>query len=331
MNSLNDKRVLVTGAGGFIGSHLVEALLPLTGEVTALLHYDSRPHWGNLEFLPPNALESLRVISGDVCDPFFTRKATQGMDCVFHLAALISIPYSYQAPTAFFQTNLMGTLSVLEACREAKVMRLVCTSTSECYGTARAERIDENHPLQAQSPYAASKIAADKAIESYVCSFETPAVIMRPFNAYGPRQSARAIIPTIITQALSDAPTIRLGALDPTRDLTYVEDVAQGFIAAASTPGGEGEVFNLGVGQTISIGELAKLILEIAGVEKPIETDRDRIRPQASEVMRLISDNSKARERLGWSPRVSLREGLGRAIEFVRGRLGFYKSGRYTV
>lgn len=331
MCDLQNQQVLVTGAGGFIGSHLAEALVPRCAKVTALIHYDSRPHWGNLEFLPREILDSIEVISGDVSDPHFMRRLVEGRGVVFHLAALIAIPYSYISPTIFFNTNVMGTLNVLEACRESGVKRAIFTSTSECYGTARSVPINENHPLQAQSPYSASKIGADKAVESFYCAYGAPVVTVRPFNTYGPRQSARAIIPTIISQTLSDSPVLQLGTLSPVRDMTYVSDTAAGFIAAAEAEGVEGEVINLGFGEGYAIGDLVERIFSLTGVRKEIVCQEQRIRPEKSEVMRLISDNTRARERLGWSPKVGLDEGLQNTIEFVKSRPDFYKANQYSV
>ncbi|MBI1387405.1 MAG: NAD-dependent epimerase/dehydratase family protein [bacterium] len=331
MNDLSQAHVLVTGAGGFIGSHLVEALVARAGRVTAMTHYDARPRWSNLEYAPTSVLDAVETVAGDVTDPHFVRTLVKGKTHVFHLAALISIPYSYAAPTAYFQTNVLGTVNVLEACLREEVERAVFTSTSECYGTALRTPIDEEHPLQAQSPYSASKIGADKAVESFVRSFDLPAVTVRPFNTYGPRQSARAVIPTIISQALSDAPSIQLGALSPKRDLTYVSDTAEGFIAAALAPGAVGETINLGVGETISIGELAAMVQELTGTGKPIECDEKRLRPEASEVMHLISDNRKARELTGWAPRVSLRDGLRKTIEFVKQHPDFFDIRRFSI
>ena len=331
MLKLEDAKVFVTGAGGFIGSHLVESLVPLCGQVAALVHYDSRPEWSNLEFLPEEILDSIIVVQGDVTDPHFMAHAIQGSDVVFHLAALIAIPYSYTAPEAFIRTNLLGTLHVLEAARDAEVRRVVTVSTSECYGTARFTPMNEQHPLQAQSPYSASKIGADKVVESYHHAFEVPAVIVRPFNTYGPRQSARAVVPTIISQALSDVASIRLGLLTPVRDLTYVTDTVSGLIAAACAENVEGETINLGVGEGISVEELTRRILTLVGSEKEILSEELRIRPEKSEVHQLVSDNTKARSLLGWEPMVSLDEGLKRTIEFVQAHPDFYKPGEYIL
>lgn len=331
MKPLEQSKILITGAGGFIGSHLTERLAERCPEVTALLHYDSRPHWGNLEYLPEQVKETIEVVAGDITDPHFMRYIIQGKDYVFHLAALIAIPFSYVAPAAYFQTNVLGTLNILEACRQEGVSRLLCTSTSECYGTARTVPISEEHPLQAQSPYSASKIGADKAVESFYLSFDLPVVTVRPFNTYGPRQSARAVLPTIITQVLSDADEIRLGSLDPKRDLTYATDTCDGFIAAASTDGIDGETVNLGVGQTISIGDLVERIFKLTGIQKKVVCDQSRIRPEKSEVMQLISDNSKAKRIMNWEPKVDLDTGLLKMIEFIRQNPEFYKVGQYTL
>lgn len=333
MHFFQSKNILVTGAGGFIGSHLTEALAPLCQHVTAMVHYDSRPQWSNLEFVDRALLNQIRVVSGDITDAHFVRRIIHDhrIDVVFHLAALIAIPYSYTAPNIFFQTNVLGTLNVVEACRCESVERVICTSTSECYGTARSVPISEEHPLQAQSPYSASKIGADKVAESYYCAFNTPIVILRPFNTYGPRQSARAIVPTIISQLLSDNPVIKLGSLDPVRDLTYIGDTVAGFLAAAASPNLEGEVINLGVGQGVTIGELVVLLSKLTNIKKEIQCDNTRIRPVKSEVLKLISDNSKAKERMGWEPAVSLEDGLIRTIEFIRSNRHLYKPELYQV
>jgi NAD dependent epimerase/dehydratase len=332
MNSLKQEHVLVTGAGGFIGSHLVEALVPVCSKVTALIHYDSRSDWGNLEFLPKEILDSVEVVGGDVTDPFFVQQLVRGKNLVFHLAALIAIPFSYLAPSAYFRTNVEGTLNILEACRRSDVRRLICTSTSECYGTARTVPIDESHPLQAQSPYSASKISADKAAESYYCSFNLPVVTVRPFNTYGPRQSSRAVIPTIITQTLSDSPVVRLGSLSPRRDLTYVTDTVSGFIAAAVSENPvHGEVVNLGVGQSISIGELVEKVFTLTGIRKEIRCEDERVRPEKSEVMQLLSDNRKAQALLDWKPVMELEQGLLQTIRFIQEHAEFYKVEQYTI
>lgn len=325
----------VTGAGGFIGSHLVEALIAAGWRVRALVHYNSRSHDGWLETVAqdthPGAPAALEIVRGDVADPFQMRELVAGCDLVFHLAALIGIPYSYVAPASYVQTNLVGTLNLAEAALQAGVKRFIHTSTSETYGTALYTPMDESHPLQAQSPYAASKIAADKMIESFTRSFGLPAITVRPFNTYGPRQSTRAVIPTIITQALHGK-VIRLGSLSPVRDLTYVGDTVAGFLAAAGAPAAaDGTVVNLGTGMGVCIGDLAKTIFEILGGSFEIRTEEARQRPALSEVMELISDNSRARASLGWSPRVALRQGLEQTIAWVDAHRGAFKSGQYAV
>ena len=327
---LRGRRVLVTGAGGFIGSHLAEALVREGAEVSALVRYNANSQVGNLAYADPELLGAMRVLHGNVEDGDYMRHAIEGQDVVFHLAALIAIPYSYVAPRAYVRANVEGTLNVLEAARRLGVARVLHTSTSEVYGTALRVPIDEEHPLQGQSPYSASKIGADKMAESYYRSFDTPVVTVRPFNTFGPRQSARAFIPTIISQALA-RDTIRLGALDPQRDMTFVSDTVEGFIAAALAPGIEGETINLGTGETHTIGHFASRILELMGASKPIEHDAARVRPSKSEVGRLVSDNGKARERLGWEPRIGVDEGLRRTIEFVSANQRLYDPERYSV
>ncbi len=325
------ERVLVTGSAGFIGSHLTETLVAQGFEVRAMTHYNSQNNWGWLETLAGDVLSHIEVFPADVCDPFAVRKAVEGCTLVFHLAALIAIPYSYRAPASYVETNIKGTLNVLQACLDTGVQRLVHTSTSETYGTAQYMPIDENHPLVGQSPYAASKIAADKLAESYYLSFGLPVATIRPFNTFGPRQSARAVIPSIISQALSGADSIQLGALHPVRDLNYVKDTVAGFLAAARTPQAVGTVTNIGRGEGISIGDLAKAILEICGSEAQIECKADRKRPDKSEVQRLICDNQKALEALGWSPQYELRQGLEQTVEWMRVNLDRYKPNLYNV
>ncbi|MBI4762511.1 MAG: GDP-mannose 4,6-dehydratase [Chloroflexota bacterium] len=324
----NGRQALVTGAGGFIGSHLVEALLRKGAKVRAFVRYTSRGDLGLLKLLDPADLAQLEIITGDLRDEHAVRDAVKGCGVVFHLGALISIPYSYVHPAEVAAVNFMGTLNVLMACREHGVGRLVHTSTSEVYGTARQTPINESHVLQAQSPYSASKIGADKLVESFIAVYSLPAVTVRPFNTFGPRQSARAVIPTIITQALA-SDEIRLGSLTTTRDFTFVSDTVSGFLCAAETPGVEGAVFNLGTGEEISIGALAQRILSQIGRTVRITEDRQRLRPEASEVLRLVSDNSLAVQRLGWRPSVSLDEGLKQTIEWMRGNLDRYKVGAY--
>lgn len=323
-----DRHVLVTGAGGFIGSHLTERLVALGAKVRAFAHYNSRRDPGLLRQLPPATFARLELIAGDLRDPQTVRDAVAGTETVFHLGALISIPYSYLHPGEVAETNFIGTLNMLQACRDLKVERLVHTSTSEVYGTARRVPIDEGHPLQGQSPYSASKIGADKLAESFFCAYELPVVTVRPFNTYGPRQSARAVIPTIITQALNGS-TIRLGNLDTKRDFTFVDDTVDGFLRAAEASGVEGGVFNLGTGRDIRIGDLADLIVRKTGRQVEIAIDPARLRPEASEVMHLISDNRLAQDRLGWSPRTALDEGLERTIEWIRAHLELYQVGTY--
>lgn len=326
-NPLTGSRVLVTGAGGFIGSELVRRLDALGAEVRVFLRYTSRAELGLLKYLPENTRDSLDLVFGDLRDPDAVEKAVQGVDVVFHLGALISIPYSYIHPVEVVHSNVLGTLNVLQACRQHGA-RLVHTSTSEVYGTALRVPIDEGHPLQGQSPYSASKIGADKLVESYFRAFDVQAVTVRPFNTYGPGQSARAVIPTIITQALTmDA--VHLGNLDAKRDFTYVSDTVEGFIKAAQTERVAGETFNLGYGDEVSIGELADLIIELVGRPVKVVVDEERLRPEKSEVMRLLSDNTKAREVLGWHPQVDIREGLYYTIAWIREHLDLYRVGTY--
>jgi len=323
------KKVVVTGAGGFIGSHLVDALVAAGAATTAVVRYNSGSLIGNLAFMDAETRKTMRVVSGNIEDSDFVYQTIKGHDIVFHLAALIAIPYSYEAPRSYVRTNVEGTLNVLEAARHYDVARVVHTSTSEVYGTALKTPIDESHPLQGQSPYSASKIAADKLAESYYRSFATPVMTLRPFNTFGPRQSARAFIPTIISQAL-DCDEVRLGALTPERDMTYVSDTVAGFMAAATAPGIEGMTINLGTGETYSVGWFAKRILNLMTVDKPIIQEEERLRPTQSEVMKLVSDNTRARDIMGWSPKVSLDDGLRRAIEFVRKYRSFYQTDGYV-
>ncbi|WP_319004830.1 GDP-mannose 4,6-dehydratase [Microvirga lenta] len=324
------KNILVTGAGGFIGSHLVEALLQRGANVTAMVRYNSASAIGNLKFLPDDLRSRLKVAAGNIEDSDFVYRAVEGQDIVLHLAALIAIPYSYVAPRSYVRTNVEGTLNVLEAARRLGTKRVVHTSTSEVYGTAVRAPIDEDHPLQGQSPYSASKIGADKVADSYYLSFDTPVVVLRPFNTFGPRQSARAFIPTIISQAL-ERPEIHLGSLTPQRDMTFVADTVEGFILAGTVPGIEGETINLGTGETYSIGDFAQRILRIMGADKPIVHDPARDRPSKSEVMKLVSDNAKAARLLGWRPKTSLDDGLSQAIDFVSANRGLYAPQTYSV
>ena len=326
----NGKNVLVTGAGGFIGSHLAEALVRAGATTTAMVRYNSGSLIGNLAFSDPEVRKAMRIVSGTIEDSDFVNKVVDGQNYVFHLAALIGIPYSYEAPRAYVRTNIEGTLNVLEAARRCGVARVVHTSTSEVYGTAIRTPIDEGHPLQGQSPYSATKIGADKIAESYYRAFATPVTTLRPFNTFGPRQSARAFIPTVISQAFK-CDTIRLGSLAPERDMTFVSDTVAGFMAAATAPGIDGETINLGTGETHSIGWFVKLILDLMGVEKPVVQEDERLRPALSEVMKLVSDNRRAKERMGWSPAVSIKEGLRRTIAFVRDNPSLYRTDAYLT
>lgn len=325
--SLDNMPVLVTGAGGFIGSRLVEALAGRGARVRAFVRYNSRGNVGLLKTLPPAVQDRVEIIMGDLRDEDALEKAADGPALVFHLGALISIPYSYQHPVEVVRTNILGTLAVLQACRRHGC-RLIHTSTSEVYGTALRVPIDEQHPLQGQSPYSASKIGADKLVESYYRAFGVPAVTIRPFNTFGPGQSARAVIPTIITQALQ-AEEIHLGNLEARRDFTYLDDTVSAFIKAAEIPDLEGETFNLGSGSEVSVRELTEEIVALTNSRARVIVDEERLRPEKSEVLRLLADNSKARRVLGWSPQVSLREGLIKTIEWVRANMDFYRPGKY--
>ena len=322
------KKVLVTGAGGFIGSHLTEQLVGAGADVRAFVHYNALGSWGWLDESPVRS--DIEIVAGDVCDRDSVRQAMQDTEIVFHLAALIGIPYSYHAPASYVRTNVEGTLNVLQSARELGVERVIHNSTSEAYGTARYVPIDEKHPLQGQSPYSATKIGADKLAEAFHLSFGLPVVTVRPFNTFGPRQSARAVIPTIITQCLT-GDVVRLGNLAPTRDLNYVSNTVDGFILAAATPEAIGRTINLGSGREISIGDLVKLIIHL--IERPvsIETKESRVRPDKSEVQRLVADNTLARTLLGWEPVISLEEGLERTIEWMRQHLGRYRPDVYTI
>lgn len=321
--------VVVTGAGGFIGSHLAEHLLELGAELTAFVRYTSRGDHGFLELLGSRKKE-LRVIAGDVSDLETVRSAVRGAEFVFHLAALPGIPYSYLHPREVFQVNAGGTLNVLLAAREAGGARVIVTSTSEVYGTARYVPIDERHPKQPQSPYAASKVAADAMALSFHAAYGLPVTIVRPFNTYGPRQSDRAIIPTIIAQALTRE-EILLGNLTPTRDFTFVTDTVEGLLAVGACSAATGEEVNLGSGQEVSVGELAGEIIAAVGRAVAVRQDPARMRPESSEVTRLLADNSKARHLAGWSPRVSLAEGLRRTVEWVKERLDLYDPASYRI
>lgn len=323
----HNQTVLVTGAAGFIGSRLTETLVQQGAQVRAFVRYTSRGELGLLNFLPSAILSEIELVFGDLRDAEAIEQAAKRADLIYHLGALISIPYSYLHPVEVVQTNILGTLNVLQACRKFDC-RLIHTSSSEVYGTALQVPIDETHPLQGQSPYSASKIGADKLVESYYRSFGVRAVTIRPFNTYGPSQSARAVIPTIITQALTKQ-TVYLGNLDALRDFTYVDDTVDAFIKAGQTDGIDGETFNLGSGSEISIRDLAAHIFDLIGTTPEVEVDDERIRPALSEVQRLLADNSKARQVLAWSPQVDLREGLSRTIQWIREHLDFYHIGHY--
>jgi dTDP-glucose 4,6-dehydratase len=329
---LSSKRVLVTGAGGFIGSHLVEQLVELGAEVRAFVRYNSRSDYALLNTLPQKVQDSIEVISGDLRDGDAITKAVAGCDVVFHLGAVISIPYSYVHPLETTNSNVIGTLNVLLACRDHGVERLIHTSTSEVYGTALQVPISETHPLQGQSPYSAGKIGADKLAESFYRAFDLPVITIRPFNTFGPRQSARAVIPTIITQALTKD-VIRLGSLEPRRDFTYIADTVRGFLMAAAidNPAALGQVFNLGTGEDISIGELVEVVRNLVQRDFVVETENQRIRPVKSEVMRLIADNSRAREHLGWQPTYNIQDGLEETMNWIGKNLDFYHVGRYEI
>lgn len=334
---LEGRRILVTGADGFIGSHLAEALVRAGHRVRAFVLYNSFNSWGWLDQSPAEIRRSLDVFAGDVRDPYGVRKAMESCDVVMHLAALIAIPYSYHSPQAYVETNISGTLNVLQAARDLGVARVVHTSTSEVYGTARVVPIDEEHPLQGQSPYSATKIAADQLALAFHRSFDLPVTVLRPFNTYGPRQSARAVIPATIIQLLAGNRRVKLGAVHPTRDFNFVSDTVRGFIAAARSDNAVGEVINVGSNFEVSIGETARLIADAVGAPLDIERDPVRVRPAASEVDRLWADNSKAKRLLGWEPEFAgidgLKRGLSHTVEWFRqpSNLQAYKSDVYNI
>jgi len=324
-------KVLLTGAGGFIGSHLTEELVRQGEEVRAFVRYNSRDERGLLEDLPKEVQNQFEVVAGDLKDPDGVKKAVKGCAKVYHLGALIAIPYSYIHPFNFIQTNVAGTAHLLNAClEEGSIQRIIHTSTSEVYGTAQYVPIDEKHPLQAQSPYSASKIAADKLAESYYLSFGLPVTTLRPFNTFGPRQSLRAIIPTIISQILGDK-RVRLGNTRPRRDFLFVKDTVRGFITLGKCDEAVGKVVNIGTGKDISIGELVEKILGMMGEEKRVEVEDQRIRPEKSEVMQLLSDTRLAQSLFGWIPRYSLEDGLKETIEWYRKNLSRFKVGSYPL
>lgn len=328
--SWTGKPVLVTGAGGFIGSHLVEALVEAGAAVTAFVHYRSSGAPGLLSMAPLPVRRAIRLVAGDLRDPDAVSRAAAGQQVIFHLGALIAIPYSYQHPVDVVHTNVTGTLNALLAARHAGVERFVHTSTSEVYGTARQVPITEDHPLSPQSPYAASKVGADALVTAFHRSYDLPTVTVRPFNTYGPRQSGRAVIPSIAAQALH-ADEVRLGALTPTRDFTFVTDTVAGFLALATSDGAVGRTVNLGSGREITIGDLAGRIVEATGRDLPIVSTEERLRPAASEVERLLADATLARALTRWEPRVSLRDGLGQVIAFLRTHPTWTQVDRYEV
>jgi NAD dependent epimerase/dehydratase len=327
---ISRKKALVTGAAGFIGSHLVEGLLKKGYDVKAFVHYNSRNDWGWIDTFDPSTKKQVEVVTGDLRDPFVVKKAVEGCAKVFHLGALIAIPYSYRAPQEYVQTNITGTLNICQSALELGVERVLHTSTSEVYGTAQYVPIDEKHPLQGQSPYSASKIGADKIAESYHLSFQLPVTTIRPFNTYGPRQSSRAIIPTIISQALTQD-KIKLGSLTPVRDLNYVQDTVNGFITASETPATIGHTYNLAQGMGITVGELAQKILKILKIEKPIVSDDERVRPENSEVLRLIGASQKALTEMNWKPETSLDTGLTETIHWIQKNIQYFKTDIYNV
>lgn len=329
--NLKGKKVLVTGACGFIGSHLVERLVEKGARVKAFVFYNSFGHWGWLDSLPKEKLEGIEVFSGDVRDFACVKKAMAGREVVFHLAALIGIPYSYIAPESYVDTNVKGTLNILSTARESGIEKMVHTSTSEVYGTAQYVPIDEKHPLQGQSPYSATKIAADMLAESFFRSFGIPVAICRPFNTYGPRQSRRAIIPTILTQTLARKKEIYLGNIKTTRDFNYVTDTVEGFIKIAESEKSVGKVINIGSGQEISIASLVKRISKIAGLDIQVKKDPRRVRPSKSEVLRLCADNTKAEKILRWKPEVSLEKGLMKTVEWLKKNQDQYRGSLYNV
>ncbi|MCG4662740.1 NAD-dependent 4,6-dehydratase LegB [[Clostridium] innocuum] len=325
------KKVLVTGADGFIGSHLTERLLEKGYQVRAFVYYNSFNNWGWLDTLPKQKLEKLEIFSGDIRDPNGVREAMKGIDIVFHLAALIAIPFSYHSPDSYVDTNIKGTLNILQAARDLNIERVLVTSTSEVYGTAQYVPIDEKHPYQGQSPYSATKIGADRIAESFYRSFNLPVTIVRPFNTYGPRQSARAVIPTIITQLLAGKTEIKLGSLTPTRDFNFVKDTADGFIAIAESKNTVGEEINIATQKEVTIGELANELIKQINPSAKIVCETERLRPEKSEVNRLLGDNSKILKLTGWTPNYSLQEGLAETIEFLKNNLDKYKIDIYNI
>lgn len=328
---LSGKKVLVTGSEGFIGSHLTQRLVELGADVTALVEYNSFNSWGWIDTFDKNIKDNLRVVTGDIREYDGMKRIIKGQEVVLHLAALIAIPYSYLSPMAYVRTNVEGTTNVLEACREYDVQKVVHTSTSETYGTALYVPIDEKHPMQGQSPYSASKIAADKMAESYFRSFSVPVATIRPFNTYGPRQSARAVIPTIISQILAGVREIKLGSMTPTRDFNFVGDTAEAFVKVAQSDKTVGEVVNAGSNYEISIGDTAKMIIDLMGQNVKIICDEERLRPEKSEVNRLWAENKKIKELTGWEPKYNLEQGLKVTIDWIKSNMQYYKTDIYNV
>lgn len=324
-------KVLVTGSEGFIGSHLTEMLLDMGYDVRAFVLYNSFGQWGWLDTLPKEKRDALDVVMGDVRDPVFVRKAMEGVECVFHLAALIAIPYSYYAPDAYVDTNIKGTLNVLNAARELRTKRVLITSTSEVYGTAQYVPIDERHPFQGQSPYSATKIGADRLAESYFRSFDLPVTIVRPFNTYGPRQSSRAVIPTIISQLLAGYDEIQMGSLTPTRDFVFCKDTAQGFIELSKCAAAIGREVNIASGREISIGDLAQKLIALLRPEAKIVCEEQRLRPAASEVERLLGSNELLYALTGFRPQTPIEEGLKLTADWLRSHMDAYKIDRYML
>jgi NAD dependent epimerase/dehydratase len=333
MMDLRNKKVLVTGADGFIGSHLVEQLLDHGCDVRSFVFYNSFNSWGWLDSFPAEKLKSIEVFAGDIRDPNGVAHAMKGCDVVFHLAALIAIPFSYHSPDSYVDTNIKGTLNVLQAARQCNIERVLVTSTSEVYGTAQYAPIDEKHPFQGQSPYSATKIGADRLAESFYRSFQTPVTIVRPFNTYGPRQSARAVIPTIIMQLLCGATELKLGSLSPTRDFNYVKDTAKGFIALARSDAAIGREVNIATGTEVSVGDIAKILIDELSPGARIVTEDERLRPEMSEVFRLIGDNTVIKSLTDWTPDYDLRRGLQDTVCWFRGpeNLARYKAWLYNI
>lgn len=331
--SFINKKVLVTGADGFIGSHLVETLLDEGCNVKAFTYYNSFNSWGWLDTFPKEKLKNIEIFTGDIRDPNGVRTAVKDVDIVFHLAALIAIPFSYHSPDSYIDTNVKGTLNVLQASRDYDIERVIVTSTSEVYGTAQYVPINETHPLQPQSPYSATKIGADAISKSFYSAFDTPVTIARPFNTYGPRQSARAVIPTVIIQLLNGNKEIKIGSLHPTRDLNYVDDICKGFVALAICDDAVGRDVNIGSGKEISIDQLVNLIIELINPKAKIISEEQRKRPDKSEVERLLCDNSLIKSLTGWGPEIHLQKGLLRTIEWFKdsGNLKRYKSDIYNI